>query len=123
LAPEIVSSDGLANQHQRAVPALLAVRHNVRSRHQCRHVQIVAAGMRHLDVASRVVVSVHFARVGKSRFFFDRKRVEFRTQHDRRPRAILENSHDSRASNSFGDGVAQVSQASGYLRSSLGFVR
>ena len=81
---------GLANQHQRSVPGVLAARHDLGGAQKRRHVQIVSAGMHHRNIASGVIFRVHFAGVGQAGFFFHGKRVQFGAQHDGRARAVLQ---------------------------------
>ena len=114
---------GLANQHQRAVPAGLAVHHDVGRPDENGHVHIVAARMHHRDIASRIVFGVNLARVGESGLLLDGKRVEFGAQHHRWPGAILENGDDARAADSFRDFIPQGAETSGEFRGGLRLVR
>ncbi len=114
---------GLADQHQRPVPGVLAARHDLGRAQNRRHVQIVSAGVHHRDVASGVVFGAHLAGVGQAGLFFHRKRVQFGAQHDGRAGAVLQDRDDAGAAHVFGDVIAGAAQARGQLRRGLRFMR
>ena len=114
---------GLANQEQRSVPCILAVRHDLGCTQNCRHVQIVPAGVHHRNVATGVVCGAHFAGVGKAGFFFDGERIQFGAQHDGRARSVLEYGHYSGAAHPLGDLISGAAPAGGKLGRSLCFMR
>ena len=114
---------GLADQHQRSMPGVLAVRHDFGRAENRRHVQIVSAGVHHRNVASGIIFGAHFAGVGKAGFFLNRKRIQFRAQHDGWARSVLEDSDDSCAAHVFGDVISGAAQALRELRGGLRFMR
>ncbi len=113
----------LADQHQRPVPGVFAVRHDRgRADDRC-HVQVVSAGVHHRNIVSGVIFGVNLTRVRKPGLLFHRQRVQFRSKHHRRARAVLQDGHNPRASDVFRHLIAEASQPAGQLRRSLSFVR
>ena len=119
----MVSSGGLANQDERSPPCILAVRHDLGRPQNCRHVQIVPAGVHDRNVASGIVFGAHFAGVGEAGFFFHRKRIQFRAQHDRGARSVLEDRYNPGPAYMFGDVISGAAPARGQLHRSLYFMR
>ena len=99
------------------------MRHDLSRTQNCRHVQIVPAGVHHPNVATGVVGGAHFAGVGQTGFFFDGERIQLGAQHDRRARSVLEYGHDSAAAHVFGDLISGTAPARGQLHRSFCFMR
>ena len=71
---------------------------------------------------SGIVFGVDFAGIRQAGFFFHRKRVEFRTQHDGWSGAVLQDGDDPGAADVLSHLVAQAAQTVGQLRCGLRFV-
>ncbi len=79
---------GLGDEHQGALPLVLEADQCLRGPYPARHVDVVAAAMRHKRLAAlpgRLVVAC----IGKAGFLFHRQRIEFGTHHDGGTVAIL----------------------------------
>ena len=68
---------GLTNDHEGAVPGVY-LRDKLPSGAENRgHVNVVTAGVHHADTLAGIILGGQVAGVGKSRFLFERQRVEF----------------------------------------------
>src|SRR5664280_33014 len=104
---------GLADQHQRPVPLIFGLPHDLRRTHQGRHVNVVAAGMHHGHRQAGIVLGRNLARVGKPGLLLDRERVQLSPQHNRRACPVAKNCHHAGSAHVLGHLIAKPAQFGG----------
>ena len=85
---------GLADQHDRARPAVAMVGQPSGRADEAGHVDVVAAGVHHADVAPGLVAGLDLARIRQTRFLDDRQRVHVGADQHHRAVAVLEDADD-----------------------------
>ena len=101
---------GLADQHDGARPAVAVLGQPSGRADEARHVDVVAAGVHHADVAPGLVASLDLARVGKTGLLDDRQRVHVGANQHHRALAVLEDADDAELADVRRDARARLCQ-------------
>ena len=94
----------LHDEHQRALPFILARNHLPRCSDEARDVHVVSASVHyeHRITGDRILLP-RTRGVLQTRLLFDRKTVHVSAHHDERAVTVLQYGNNSRAANAFGD--------------------
>ena len=101
---------GLPDQHQGAGPAVSMARHIARRAHQAGDVDVVPAGVHHIDLVAVPVELLRTGGVGQAGLFLHRQTVHIGAHHYQRARAVLQHGHHAGAADTLGHIVARCTQ-------------
>ena len=106
----------LPDQHQRAMPLILGLHHDLGGADQGGHVNVMPAGMHDRDLVTGIVLGRNVAGVRQAGLLRDGQGIKFGAQHDDRSAAVAQDGNHARATHLLRDFVAEPAQLCRQLR-------